>query len=102
MQLSSVLRGSLLLSAIIAVAPAMGGSEPVPDPKSPQYRGKGEQDRSYLFPGTDEQIAYHLYVPAKWKPSSKLPLVVVTHGAAQPSTAPFQRPIASPTLAKAA
>jgi poly(3-hydroxybutyrate) depolymerase len=31
-----------------------------------------------------------------------LPLVVVTHGAAQPSTAPFQRPVANPTLAKTA
>ena len=75
---------------------------PVPDPKSPQYQGKGEQDRSYEFPGTGEQIAYHLYVPSKWTPSTKLPLVIVTHGAAQPATAPFHRPMANPTLAKTA
>ena len=75
---------------------------PVPDPKSPQYQGKGEQDRSYEFPGTGEQIAYHLYVPSKWTPSTKLPLVIVTHGAAQPATAPFKRPMANPTLAKTA
>jgi poly(3-hydroxybutyrate) depolymerase len=75
---------------------------PVPDPKSPQYQGKGEQDRSYEFPGTGEQIAYHLYVPSKWTPSTKLPLVIVTHGAAQPATAPFQRPKENPTLAKTA
>ena len=75
---------------------------PVPDPKSPQYQGKGEQDRSYEFPGTGETIAYHLYVPAKWTPSTKLPLVIVTHGAAQPATAPFKRPMANPTLAKTA
>lgn len=102
MRLSSVLQGALLLSAVIAITPVAAASAPAPDPKSPQYRGKGEQDRSYIFPGTEEQIAYHLYVPAKWTPSSKLPLVVVTHGAAQPSSAPFQRPIASPTLAKTA
>jgi len=32
----------------------------------------------------------------------KPPLVIVTHGAAQPSTAPFQRPVTIPTLAKTA
>jgi poly(3-hydroxybutyrate) depolymerase len=75
---------------------------PQPDPKSPQYQRTGEQDRSYEFPGTGERIAYHLYVPTKWVPSTKLPLVIVTHGAGQPATAPFQRPIANPTLAKTA
>jgi poly(3-hydroxybutyrate) depolymerase len=81
---------------------ALAHSAPVPDPKSPQYQGKGEQDRSYEFPGTGETIAYHLYVPTKWTPSTKLPLVIVTHGAAQPATAPFHRPMANPTLAKTA
>jgi poly(3-hydroxybutyrate) depolymerase len=75
---------------------------PVPDPKSPQYQAKGEQDRTYVFPGTGETIAYHIYVPAKWNATTKLPLVVVTHGANQPATAPFQRPMDSPTLAKTA
>ena len=62
----------------------------------------GEQDRMYVFPGTDERIPYHLYVPAKWTPAAKLPLVVLTHGAAQPASAPFQRPMDAPTLAKTA
>jgi poly(3-hydroxybutyrate) depolymerase len=81
---------------------ALAHGAPVPDPRSPQYQGKGEQDRSYEFPGTGETIAYHLYVPTKWTPSTKLPLVIVTHGAAQPATAPFKRPMANPTLAKTA
>ena len=82
--------------------PSLAARSPVPDPKSPQYQGRGEQDRSYEFPGTGETIAYHLYVPTKWTPSTKLPLVIVTHGAAQPATAPFKRPMANPTLAKTA
>ncbi len=93
---------SLLLSASAVAAPTTPRGAPAPDPKSPQYQGKGEQDRTYEFPGTGETIAYHLYVPAKWTPSMKLPLVIVTHGAAQPSKAPFQRPVANPTLAKTA
>jgi len=85
-----------------AASGATGPLAPAPDAKSPLYRTTGEQDRSYEFPGTGEQIAYHLYVPAKWTPSSRLPLVIVTHGAAQPPTAPFQRPVSNPTLAKTA
>jgi poly(3-hydroxybutyrate) depolymerase len=96
-------RYSLLLGACLALAPAMSpAAAPAPDPKSPQYQGKGEQDRSYEFPGTGEKIEYHLYVPMKWKPSMKLPLVIVTHGANQPSSAPFKRPMNDPTLAKTA
>jgi poly(3-hydroxybutyrate) depolymerase len=103
MKASSGLCCALLSAAFIVVAPATSqGAPPAPDPKSPQYQEKGEQDRSYEFPGTGEKIAYHLYVPMKWTPSTKLPLVIVTHGASQPSTAPFQRPKEDPTLAKTA
>ena len=92
----------LWLAASLMAGTTISHSAPVPDPKTPQYQGKGEQDRSYEFPGTGEKIAYHLYVPTKWTPSTKLPLVIVTHGAAQPATAPFKRPMADPTLAKTA
>jgi poly(3-hydroxybutyrate) depolymerase len=102
MKASSGLGSALLLSGFFAVGPAISQDAPAPDPKSPQYRATGEQDRSYEFPGTGEQIAYHLYVPAKWNSSTKLPLVIVTHGAGQPAAAPFQRPMANPTLAKTA
>jgi poly(3-hydroxybutyrate) depolymerase len=102
MKVSSGLCCSLLFGASIAVAPAISLGAPAPDPKDAQYQSKGEQERSYEFPGTGEKIAYHLYVPAKWTPSMKLPLVIVTHGAAQPSTAPFKRPVDNPTLAKTA
>ena len=91
-----------LLSACAIVASATAQTSPAPDPKSPLYQTTGEQDRSYSFPGTGEMIAYHLYVPKNWTLSLKLPLLIVTHGAAQPATAPFRRPIASPTLAKMA
>src|SRR5580658_3710096 len=102
MKASIGLCSALLLSAVVVTGPAISQDKPAPDPNSPQYQAKGEQDRSYVFPGTGEMIAYHLYVPAKWTPSMKLPLVIVTHGAAQPAAAPFQRPVANPTLAKTA
>jgi poly(3-hydroxybutyrate) depolymerase len=90
------------LGASLMVAAVSAETAPAPDTKDPQYQATGEQDRSYTFPGTGERIAYHLYVPATWKTSARLPLVIVTHGAGQPPTAPFQRPMANPTLAKMA
>jgi poly(3-hydroxybutyrate) depolymerase len=90
------------LGVTLAAVTAAHAQSPQPDPKSPQYRATGEQDRTYTFPGTGESIAYHIYVPTVWNASMKLPLVVVTHGANQPATAPFQRPMADPTLAKTA
>jgi poly(3-hydroxybutyrate) depolymerase len=80
---------SVAVAALAAASPAFA-------------QATGEQSRTYTFPGTDEQIPYHLYVPAKWTPGSRLPLVVVTHGANQPAAAPFQRPMDAPTLAKTA
>jgi poly(3-hydroxybutyrate) depolymerase len=77
-------------------------SGPAPDTQAANYQAKGEQDKSYVFPGTDESIAYHIYVPQKWDGNTQLPLVILTHGASQPSTAPFQRPMQNPTLAKMA
>lgn len=93
-----------MVNVFIALLIALLGqvAAPAPETTSPQYQAKGEQDRTYLFPGTDERIAYHIYVPAKWTPTAKLPLVILTHGANQPPSAPFQRPMDNPTLAKMA
>src|SRR5438874_13509612 len=90
------------LAALTLAAATAFAQAPTPDLKSPQYRAKGEQDRTYTFPGTGESIAYHIYVPMTWAPGVRLPLVVLTHGANQPATAPFNRPTDNPTLAKAA
>jgi poly(3-hydroxybutyrate) depolymerase len=91
--------GILLLFALAGSAAAQG---PQPDTADSKYQSKGEQDRAYTFPGTTESIAYHIYVPAKWDKNTRLPLIILTHGANQPSTAPFQRPMTNPTLAKTA
>jgi len=91
-----------LTCAVTAAATAGYAQAPQPDPKSANYQAKGEQDKSYVFPGTTESIAYHIYVPMKWDKNTKLPLVILTHGANQPATAPFQRPMTNPTLAKMA
>ena len=80
----------MLIAAVVLPA-GLSAQAPPPDPKDPQYQAKGDQKRTYSFPGTGESIPYHLYVPMKWNKNAKLPLVVVTHGASQPADAPFQR-----------
>jgi poly(3-hydroxybutyrate) depolymerase len=102
MKVSAAVSCGMLVSACVLLGSVNAQPAPVPDTKSPQYRAVGEQDRGYEFPGTGERIAYHLYVPMKWTAAMKLPLVIVTHGAGQPATAPFLRPMANPTLAKMA
>jgi len=92
----------ILASTVLAATLAALAQAPSPNAQDPKYQTKGEQDRTYTFPGTTEMIPYHIYVPMKWDKNTKLPLVIVTHGASQPATAPFMRPTANPTLAKTA
>src|SRR6187549_689023 len=93
----SVIPATLFVVSLAGAQPA-----PQPNPSDPKFQSKGEQDRTYTFPGTSEQIPYHVYVPMKWDKNTRLPLIVLTHGANQPPTAPFQRPMQNPTLAKMA
>ncbi len=56
-----------LATAIAGLAIAgLSAAAPAPDAISPQYQSTGEQSRTYKFPGTGEEIAYHLYVPSTW------------------------------------
>jgi predicted peptidase len=49
---------------------------PQPNPSLPLYQAKGEQYRVYSFPGTGESIPYRLFVPSRWTPQTRLPLLV--------------------------
>jgi len=49
---------------------------PQPNPTGPLYQSKGEQYRTYNFPVTGESIPYRLFVPSKWNPNTKLPMLV--------------------------
>jgi predicted peptidase len=65
-------------------APLFGGQAPAqtppaapqPSPTAPLYQAKGEQYRIYNFPGTGESIPYRLFVPSRWTPATKLPMLV--------------------------
>lgn len=56
--------------------PAAPAGPPQPNPSAPLYQFKGEQYRIYNFPGTGESIPYRLFVPSRWTPGTKLPMLV--------------------------
>ena len=67
------------LGVYVAAQAGRGGAAPAapqPDPRRPMYQQKGEQYRVYNFPGTDESIPYRLFVPSRWTPQTRLPLLV--------------------------
>jgi poly(3-hydroxybutyrate) depolymerase len=77
---------SAILATLFAVSVARRAAAPQPNPSDLKFQSRGEQDRTYTFPGTSEQISYHVYVPMKWDKNIRMPLVIVTHGANQPPT----------------
>jgi len=64
------------IAALEAQAPANPAEPLHPNPRGPLYRHLGEQYRVYEFPGTGESIPYRLFVPSRWTPAAKLPLLV--------------------------
>ena len=72
----------LALSALASAGGAAAAQAPAapaplhPNPRAPLYRHLGEQYRVYDFPGTGESIPYRLFVPSRWTPGTKLPLLV--------------------------
>jgi acetyl esterase/lipase len=47
----------------------------------PQQRVRGDQHRTYHFPAAKTDMPYRLYVPTTWDGQSRLPLIVILHGA---------------------
>jgi poly(3-hydroxybutyrate) depolymerase len=56
-------------------------AESLAAPGNPQWRAKGDQHRTYRFSAAGADMPYRLYVPTSWDGQSKLPLIVMLHGA---------------------
>jgi predicted peptidase len=50
-------------------------------PGDPQWRAKGDLHRKYHFPAANADMPYRLYVPSSWDGRSRLPLIMILHGA---------------------
>ncbi len=47
---------------------------------APGWQAKGDQRRTYRFPGTETDLPFRFYVPTTWDGKAKLPLVLMLHG----------------------
>ncbi len=59
--------------------------------KDPLWQAKGDHQRHYWFEEGRETMPYRLYVPQKWDGHSKLPMVLVLHGATRDENFYFDR-----------
>jgi len=53
----------------------------IASPADPQWRAKGDIHRKYHFAAAKADMPYRLYVPTSWDGKSRLPLVMILHGA---------------------
>jgi predicted peptidase len=53
----------------------------IASPNDPQWRAKGDLHRKYHFPAANADMPYRLYIPTTWDSKSRLPLVMILHGA---------------------
>ncbi len=62
------------------VAQSQAFAKSLAKPDAPAWQAKGDQRRTYRFPGTETDLPYRVYVPTTWDGKSKLPLVLMLHG----------------------
>jgi len=87
----ALLWSSLAFAQAPAQTPPAAPAPLQPNPRGPLYQHTGEQYRVYEFPGTTESIPYRLFVPSRWKPGARLPLLV-TLRAGQSVDNPYREP----------
>jgi predicted peptidase len=62
------------------VAESQRFAKSIAKPGTPGWQSKGDQRRTYRFPGTETDLPFRVYVPTTWNGSAKLPLVLMLHG----------------------
>ena len=62
------------------IAQSQEFAKSIAKPGAPGWQAKGDQRRTYRFPGTETDLPYRVYVPTTWDGKSKLPLVLMLHG----------------------
>ncbi len=69
-------RSATVLAALLALVAGNAFAQAAAAP-----RATGDQERSYLFAPTGQQMPYRLYVPTTWNGKDSLPILLFLHGA---------------------
>jgi predicted peptidase len=62
------------------VAESQRFAKSISKPGSAGWQAKGDQRRTYRFPGTETDLPFRVYVPTTWDGKANLPLVLMLHG----------------------
>jgi predicted peptidase len=62
------------------IAESQRFAKSIAKPDAPGWQAKGDQRRTYRFPGTETDLPFRVYVPTTWDGKAKLPLVLMLHG----------------------
>src|SRR5689334_11736191 len=79
MQDNGVIAFGTTLVAKAQVAQSEQFAKSLAKPGAPGWQAKGDQRRTYRFPGTETDLPYRVYVPTTWDGKAKLPLVLFLH-----------------------
>jgi predicted peptidase len=80
-QTSSTIKYGCAIIAQEQIRESQALAKSVASPGDPQWRARGDLHRKYHFPAANADMPYRLYVPTSWDGKSRLPLVVILHGA---------------------
>lgn len=80
-QTPSTIKFGCAINAQEQIRESQALAKSIASPGDPQWRAKGDLRRKYHFPAANADMPYRLYVPTSWDGRSRLPLIVILHGA---------------------
>jgi predicted peptidase len=80
-QTTSTIKFGCAINAQEQIRESQALAKSIASPGDPQWRAKGDLRRKYHFPAANADMPYRLYVPTSWDGKSRLPLVLILHGA---------------------
>jgi predicted peptidase len=80
-QTPSTIKYGCAINAEEQIRESQALAKSIASPGDPQWRAKGDLRRKYHFSATNADMPYRLYIPTTWDGKSRLPLVMILHGA---------------------
>jgi predicted peptidase len=80
-QTLSTIKFGCAINAEVQIRESQTLAKNIASPGDSQWRAKGDLHRKYHFSAANADMPYRLYVPTTWDGKSRLPMVVMLHGA---------------------
>jgi predicted peptidase len=80
-QTPSTIKFGCAIDAQEQISESRALAKSIPSSEDPQRQVKGDLHRKYRFSAANADMPYRLYIPSSWDGKSRLPLIVILHGA---------------------